>query len=252
MAQSVHPATATAGARAGDGLGPPPSQLPRRRRAPWLLLVTAVAIPVSVAGLLVVGLFGYLYWQDQTVYVSTDNAHISGNLFQVGSPGAAQIREITVDVGDRIRQGQVIATVTLAMQGGLTPFQVRAPTDGLVVARQGNPGDAVAAGRPIITAVDDSALWVEARIEETKVGRIRPGQPAEVTVDSIGQVLAGRVAAVGATTVSSLSAAQPTNPSAPFIRVTQLVPVRIDLEASDTPLVVGGSVYVRIRTEAAP
>ncbi|HEY3118305.1 MAG TPA: HlyD family efflux transporter periplasmic adaptor subunit [Chloroflexota bacterium] len=207
----------------------------------------AVAIlgPLVAAGLLVVGSFGLTYVRDQATYVSTDNGMVTGSLVQVSSASNALVSDVKVNPGDRVEQGQRIIVLSAASASGL-PVQVRAPISGIVVARHANPGETVAAGRPIVTLVDDSVLWVEARIEETQIARIHPGQAVEVTADSVGQTIAGHVSTVGAATISSSAAATPATSSGPFVKVTQLVPVRIDLDQGKE-LVVGGSVYVKIR-----
>jgi multidrug resistance efflux pump len=126
---------------------------------------------------------------------------------------------------------------------------VRSPIDGVVVARQGNPGDTVAVGQTVLTLIDPSRLWVEARIEESKIPRVQPGQSAEVTVDALGQSLPGRVSTVGRASSATFSLLPQPNTSGIFTKVTQLVPVRIEVDYGQHPLILGTSVGVRIRVE---
>lgn len=248
MAQSVEgarPAAASA-RRPGNGLGGSPGRQPMPGMR-WLAVITALAVPIIGLGLLIVSLFGYQYWQDQTLYVSTDNASIRGTLVQVSTPGAGQIKDVAVEVGDPVRRGQVVASMTLSGGAGSALFLVRSPIEGVVVARQGAPGDPVATGRAIVTVADDTSVWVEARIEETKIARLRLGQEADVLVDSLGRSLKGRVAAVGAATAASSPASAQGAGAVPFVKVTQLVPVRIEIDDEGAPLLVGGSVQVKIK-----
>jgi multidrug resistance efflux pump len=224
----------------------------------------AVVLLILLGFVVAAGLFGYRYYEDQQLYVSTDNATVTGALIQVGSLNAGQVADVSVDIGDRVRRDQVVATVNLPSSISSTlsgtpklGFQgtqdqqatVRVPVDGVVVARQANPGDTVAAGQPLVTLVEPTRLWVQANVEETKVGRVRVGQPVEVKVDSLGGTLPGRVMAVGQATAGTFSLLPQGNTSGNFTKVVQLVPVKIAVDYGQTPLVLGGSVEVRIRVQ---
>lgn len=249
MAQTVErarPASSDA-PRPGNGVDAAPGAAPASATR-WLGVATALLLPIVAIGLVVVGLFGFLYWQDQVFYVSTDNAQITGAIVNVASPSAGQIRDIAVEVGDYLSEGQVIAALSFPTSPSAPQMLVRAPIDGVVVARQGNPGDSTAAGRPIVTMVDDTTLWVQAQVDETKIARVHPGQAVEIWVDSLGRTLNGHVAAVGGATAASFSPPAQSSSANFFVKVAQLVPVRIGVDRDGAPLVVGGSVYVRIRT----
>jgi membrane fusion protein (multidrug efflux system) len=101
----------------------------------------------------------------------------------------------------------------------------------------------------VLTVVDPSKLWVLAQIEETKVGRVQVGQPADLKVDSLGKTLKGRVTAVNRASSATFSLLPASNASGNFTKVTQLVPVKISLDYGDEPLVLGSSVEVRIRVK---
>ena len=207
-----------------------------------LSALRALMLPTLLVALAAVALFGYLLWHDQTLYVSTDNAIITGAMVQVPSPGVGQVRSVDVDIGDTVVQNQLVATLAIP-----NVYWLRAPIDGVVVARQANPGDLIANGRSIVTIADPSQVWVQAQIEETQIARVRPGQSAAITVDSLGQTVDGRVVGVGRAASSTLQP-QPSGPA--FVaRSRQLVPVKIELDAYDLPLLVGGSVGVKIRVQ---
>jgi multidrug resistance efflux pump len=228
-------------------------------------LVLPVVFLVVAAG----ALLGSHYWMDQTLYVSTDNARVAGALVQVGALNIGQIKSVNADIGQAVVRDQVVASVLLPSALGMTAagmtaagtarlgfvgsedqqIPIRSPIDGVVVARQGNPGDTVAAGQSILTLINPSQLWVEARIEETKVARVQPGQAVEVMVDSLGQSFPGRVLAVGRASSATFSLLPQGNTSGNFIKVTQLVPVKIEVDYGGLPLVLGSSVGVRIRVQ---
>jgi len=73
------------------------------------------------------------------------------------------------------------------------------PTDGLIVAREAEPGSTVVAGQAVLRLVDPASLWLKARIDQAQARGIAPDQPAEIVLRSRQQKkLAGRVARIEA------------------------------------------------------
>jgi multidrug resistance efflux pump len=236
---------------------PPALAVPRRRRSRlWVLLLVIV--------LLAGGFASYLYVREQMQYVSTDNAMVMGSLVQVGSLNAGRIDSMAVDIGQLVTAGQQVVTVTIPAEvtatGGGTPkmgfrytqdqaASVLSPIDGIVVARGANPGDTILAGQTVLTLVDPRSFWVRANIDETQIARVHPGQPAQVTVDTLGQTLPGHVLAVNDATAATFSLLPQNNTQGNYTKVTQLVPIKIEVDYGDAPLVLGSSVEVRIRVQ---
>ena len=59
-----------------------------------------------------------------------------------------------------------------------------APAPGLVIAKNIEPGEQVAAGTPVITVGDLTTPWLRAYIPETELGQVKVGQKARVTTDT--------------------------------------------------------------------
>jgi HlyD family secretion protein len=59
-----------------------------------------------------------------------------------------------------------------------------APVAGLVMAKNIEPGEQVAAGTPVVTVGELDSVWVRAYINETDLGRVKVGQKARVTTDT--------------------------------------------------------------------
>ena len=61
---------------------------------------------------------------------------------------------------------------------------IGSPLQGVVLSKNVEPGDYVAAGTPVVTVGDLRNVWVRAYIEETDLGRVKIGQPVTVTTDT--------------------------------------------------------------------
>jgi membrane fusion protein (multidrug efflux system) len=166
-------------------------------------------------------------------------------------------------VGDRVRKDQELALVAIPQQVGAIPFgaaprmdvtgttdslvAVRAPVGGIVAARSGSVGSTISAGQSIYALVDPDQVWVRANVEETKVARLVAGQPVEVYVDALGRGFPGQVAAITPASAASFSLLPSQNASGNFIKVTQLVPVKVVVYSGQAILPLGTSVTVRIQ-----
>jgi len=124
---------------------------------------------------------------------------------------------------------------------------LRAPFDGVVDRTFIHAGDYVQVGQWLMMMHDTDDLWVEADIKETEVGRVRVGQPAEVSVDAYpGLALHGRVLRVGNAATNQFALLPSPNPSGNFTKITQRVPVRIAIDKPAHPLQPGLMVEVSI------
>jgi multidrug resistance efflux pump len=71
---------------------------------------------------------------------------------------------------------------------------IKAPVDAVVEALDLEPGDLVAAGKPVATLLRNNSLWVRAYLPEEKLGFVKPGVKVKVRVDSFpGRDFAGVV-----------------------------------------------------------
>ena len=133
----------------------------------------------------------------------------------------------------------------------LSKTEIRAPASGIVSqADRLQYGQMMVQGLPALTIVTDGNGWVEANFKETDLAKMRVGQPAEVSFDAYpGLKIKGRVASIGAGTGSEFSVLPAQNASGNWVKVTQRVPVRIEiLEKPKRQMIAGLSAYVRIDT----
>jgi RND family efflux transporter MFP subunit len=73
-------------------------------------------------------------------------------------------------------------------------LRLTAPMDGLVAARNADPGTTVVAGQPVVEVIDPTSLWVNVRFDQLRAAGLRAGLPARVVLRSqAGHSLAGKV-----------------------------------------------------------
>ena len=130
--------------------------------------------------------------------------------------------------------------------------QVRAPAAGVVARVWHYAGDLVSAGQTTLTLMDLANVWVDAKIEETKISEIRVGDPVALSFDAYPHLeIKGVVVVIGAAAASQFALIPANNSSGNFTKVTQRVPLRIAFSVSDENsrlyLRPGMSVKVKIR-----
>jgi len=82
-----------------------------------------------------------------------------------------------------------------AVQLGYT--SLKSPLDGVVTSRNIEPGETVNVGREVITISDLHRVDLKIFVEETTIGKVKPGQKVAVTVDTFpGKVYHGTVSFV--------------------------------------------------------
>ncbi len=112
---------------------------------------------------------------------------------------------------------------------------IRAPASGYVAKRRVQVGDRMRPGDPILNIVPLDHLWVEANLWENRMARVRPGQPAIITVDLYGskQIYHGEVAGLVPGSGAVFATLPPDNAVGNFIRIVQRIPVRIALQSDE-------------------
>jgi len=114
-------------------------------------------------------------------------------------------------------------------------------------------GDRVEEGRAAFAIVTDGTIWVEANFEETDLEWARPGETAQVEIDTYpGRKWSGRVESIAQATGAEFSLLPAQNASGNWVKVVQRVPVRIAIAVApgDPPLRSGMSATVEIDTGA--
>ena len=139
----------------------------------------------------------------------------------------------------------------VAAQVNLGYTKIFAPGDGSVGERQVRPGQLVSPGTQVIPFVDRTR-WVQANYKETQLTNVRPGDAADIRIDSYpGQVIHGKVTEIAPASGSQFALLPPDNATGNYTKVVQRIPVKIALDDTElaTKLRPGLSVTATVRTK---
>ncbi|WP_064742953.1 ABC transporter permease [Pseudonocardia spinosispora] len=213
----------------------------RRRAGEMDPRVRTGLLAVPYVALLVVSVLGVGQVVAAHRYVWTDNAETDGDRITVTAPAGGTLVDWRASKGATLRKDQIIGRIELNTGFGKAQRVIRAPESGVVSMTNVVEGTTVAQGAELAVAYDLGATTVTARVDETDIGEVRPGQQVDVSVDGYpGQTLLGYVTEIQGSTAELVSA-NPTNKSTgSFQRVDQVVPVTITLADTHGVLLVPG------------
>lgn len=219
----------------------------RRRRSPKPSTRKAGIVIGVVALLMTIGLV-YTYVIEGSKYVSTDNAQIDGDQITVNAPSSGTLTDWTATQGTRLTKDRVVGRIRI-LGGFVQPQQpIRAPGNGTVVVDDGVEGAFVTAGTPLAIGYDLSKIYVTARVDETDIDEVRPGQKVDIDVDAFSNAtLTGTVREIQGGAAGEFSPLPRSNTAGNYQKVTQVIPVKIALDDTQgLDLVPGMNVTVKI------
>ena len=113
----------------------------------------------------------------------------------------------------------------------LSYTKIYAPAAGRIGKRNVTIGQFVQAGMPLFSVVNDSTFWVVANFKETQIKKFREGLPVELRLDAYPDTkISGKIATLSDATGARFSLLPPDNASGNFVKVTQRVPVKINID----------------------
>lgn len=210
-----------------------------------LIIGILITIVVALSGIV------FYYWYENTYYVSTDDARVSADLVNVTPQITGKLLELNVTEGDTVTKNEILARQDM---NGLPDTSVeqslmRAPINGVVIKKQGTVGELLAASQSCIALIDPSKLYITADLEETKVGKVKVGQPVEITIDQYdSKKFTGKVKSIGEVANSALSIL-PASTSGTFTKVVQRIAVKIELDDFDSKILPGTNAVVKIHVK---
>ncbi len=136
------------------------------------------------------------------------------NRLEIKPAIAGRMETLLVHEGDRVRRGQILAWMSSSERAALLdaaraqgekelkkweeiykPAPLVAPMDGIIIARNAEPGQTVSLSD--IPLVMSDRLIVKAQVDETDIGQLKNGQATEVTLDAYAsQKIPGQVHAI--------------------------------------------------------
>lgn len=193
-----------------------------RKKSFWLVLILAVGI---------VGYFGWKWFQkgkegdkfseaqvirgDLEVNVLATGIVQPENRLELKPPIAGRVESILVQEGEQVRRGQILAWLSSSERAALLdaarargtgelarweqlfkPTPLLAPLDGLIIVKNVVPGQAVTATDIVLVMSDH--LIINTQVDETDIGQIKVGQPAQINLDAYPKnFISGKVIRVG-------------------------------------------------------
>jgi len=111
---------------------------------------------------------------------------------------------------------------------------IHAPADGIIGRKSIEIGNRVSSGQTLMVLVEHN-LWVVANFKETQLAKMKIGQPARITIDSIpGKVFTGKVESFSPATGNQFALLPADNSTGNFTKIVQRVPVKIEFDADST------------------
>lgn len=138
-------------------------------------IIVAAALVVVVGG--GIGALAYVLSSSKTVYI--ENATVQAPEVDLTPAAPGILNSVSVQVGDTILPGTVVATVGTEL--------ITSTQGGLVIAANDNIGKTVTPTDVIVSTIDPTQLRVVGQVQENKgLSDIQVGQRAEFTVDAFG------------------------------------------------------------------
>lgn len=117
----------------------------------------------------------------------------------------------------------------------LSYTKIYAPETGRVTRKSVEVGALVQVGQPLLVVVPGE-VWVTANFKESQIGKIRPGEYAELTVDAYpDKIFKGHVDSIQAGTGARFSLLPAENATGNYVKVVQRVPVKIVFDEPPDP-----------------
>jgi membrane fusion protein (multidrug efflux system) len=141
------------------------------------------------------------------------------------------------------------AAITVA-EVNLGYTKIYAPSNGSVGEFRVHPGQLVGAGIQVVELVQ-SGIWIQANYRETQLGKVQPGDKADVHIDALpAHHFQGHVAEISPASGSQFALLPPDNATGNYTKIVQRVPVRIMLDSGEavSQLRPGFSAVVTIHT----
>jgi Cu(I)/Ag(I) efflux system membrane fusion protein/cobalt-zinc-cadmium efflux system membrane fusion protein len=135
--------------------------------------------------------------QREFLLAEQDEKVMSGSGVEGVASGSASLVHAAEE---RLRQWNISdADIEKLRKNGkpITEITVNAPVSGFITERNALPNLYAEPSTRLYTIADLSRVWIDAQVFQEAIGRVRPGEPAEITMDAYpGQVLHATVQSI--------------------------------------------------------
>lgn len=185
---------------------------------------------------------------------------------QLGPKASGRVVTLSVEEGDMVKRGDVIATLDrfeqakkdyertekLHAKGGVNlqaleyarlameDQMVIAPIDGIVLVKVHEVGESISSGVPVVVLGDHKDQWVKVYVPEGVVNRLQPNQKAVLSFDGLNKRYNGHIRYI-----ANKAEFTPRNVQTPEERVTQAFAVKVVIDDPDLSAHPGVAVDVR-------
>ena len=143
----------------------------------------------------------------------------------------ANVKQVSMKAADAQAKIAKVEQARAALEAAqLNLSYTEITVDGVATHKQVEPGQIVQAGQGLLVVVPLQNVWVTANFRETQLKDMKPGQKAEVKVDTYGKTFSGHVDSIAGATGSVLSLLPPENATGNYVKVVQRIPVKIVLD----------------------
>lgn len=177
----------------------------------------------------------------ETAYLTAKDAWAGA---QSAAAGSGQKLNLT-EAGSRKEDIQAAAAMVEKSKADLEAVNVNdddmvivSPVNGVVAMKAVNAGEVVSSGQVLFSIVDYQDLWLNARIKETEIGKLKVEQSVSYTIDGYpGLTFQGNILEIGNATGSTFALIPSENASGNFTKITQRVPIKISLPEAENGVV---------------
>lgn len=156
------------------------------------------------------------------------------------------------DVGSRNAQIKLARAELKSAKLNLSFTRIYAPADGFITNFDDvRIGTMITAQQTVFQLVESNKWWVYANYKETQMSRMKPGQPATISIDMYpGVRFKGYIDSISRGSGSIFSLLPPENATGNWVKVTQRFPVKVVIVDVDPkyPLRAGSSSEVTVNT----
>lgn len=107
---------------------------------------------------------------------------------------------------------------------------ITAPVTGRIGKRNIEKGQYIQPGAPLFSIVNDNTFWIVANFKETQLEKMKEGQEVSIKLDGYpDRKITGKIGSFSQATGAKFALLPPDNATGNFVKVTQRVPVKIEL-----------------------